>query len=215
MIHLSPAENTPAACFRILFVRRPLDTCMAWIVENRRHAVAATSAEPLLTEQMKRELTEKYFPRYPTKRAVLLPALHMIQHQHGWIATQALEEVAAFLGLEPAEVLDTATFYEEYWLKPKGKYLIAVCRSLACQICSSRQLIEALKQKLGIEPGQTTKDGRFTLVEYECLGSCGTAPAALVNEVLHERLTPEKLQTLLDALPDDPHDYKDPTVTWE
>src|SRR5438094_9068384 len=110
---------------------------MAWITENRRTAVIDRREEPYLTEELKRELANKYFPRYPTKRAVLLPALHAIQHVHGWIPTQALEEVAEFLGLQPAEVLDTASFYEEYWLKPKGKYLIAVCRSLSCEVCGS------------------------------------------------------------------------------
>jgi NADH-quinone oxidoreductase subunit E len=188
---------------------------MAWIVENRRTAVVDKSKGPLLTEEMKAELSAKYFPRYPTKRAVLLPALHYVQHKFGWIPTQALEEVGEFLGLAPAEVLDTATFYEEYWLKPKGRYMIAVCRSLACELCGSLAVTAGLKKKLGIEVGETTADGKFTLVEYECLGSCGTAPAALVNEVLHENIAPADFEKLLNALPDDPHAYRDPTVTWE
>jgi NADH-quinone oxidoreductase subunit E len=164
---------------------------------------------------MKMDLASTYFHRYPTKRAVLLPALHFIQHRYGWIPTQAMEELAEFLGLAPAEVLDTATFYEEYWLKPKGKYLIAVCRSLACELCGSIDLTRRLKAKLGIELGETTPNGKFTLVEYECLGSCGTAPCALCNDVLHENLTAENVDRVLDGLPEDPHEYKDPTVTWE
>jgi NADH-quinone oxidoreductase E subunit len=188
---------------------------MAWIVENRRTQVVEKRAEPYLTDDMKIDLATKYFPRYPTKRAVLLPALHAVQHKYGWIPTQALEEVGAFLELPPAEVLDTATFYEEYWLKPKGKYLIAVCRSLSCEICGSNDVTARLKSKLGIELGETTQDGKFTLVEYECLGSCGTAPAALCNDVLHEDITPDSIAALLDRLPDDPHQYHDPTVTWE
>jgi NADH-quinone oxidoreductase subunit E len=187
---------------------------MAWIVEDRRQQQVA-SGEPLLTEQMKSLLREKYFPRYPTKRAVTLPALHLVQHTYGWIPMQALQEVAEFLELAPAEVLDTATFYEEYWLKPKGKYLIQVCRSLSCELCGSDKITEHLKQKLNIEIGETTADKKFTLIELECLGSCGTAPAALVNEVLHENLTAQKLDEALDQLPDDPHDHKDPTVTSE
>src|SRR4051795_4989496 len=186
---------------------------MAWIVEDRRAAQVA-AGEALLTEEMKRHLRDVYFPRYPTKRAVLLPALHHVQHTYGWIPTQAIQEVAEFLEVAPAEALDTATFYEEYWLKPKGKYLIQVCRSLSCEICDSEKLTEACRRKLGIDVGETSEDGRFTLVELECLGSCGTAPVALVNEVLHEELTPQKLQELIDRLPDDPHDYHDPTVTW-
>jgi NADH-quinone oxidoreductase subunit E len=187
---------------------------MAWLVEDRRAAKVA-AGEPLVTEEIKKHLSDRYFPRYPTKRAALLPALHHIQHQYGHIPLQALQEVAELLELAPAEVLDTASFYEEYWLKPKGKYLIQVCRSLSCEICDSEKLTSMCREKLGIEIGQTTKDGRFTLVELECLGACGTAPVALVNEVLHEELTPAKLQKIIESLPDDPHDYKDPTIEWE
>ena len=188
---------------------------MAWIVENRRTQVVERSDTPYLTDALKAELSGTYFPRYPTKRAVLLPALHAVQHAHGWIPTQALEEIAAFLELQPAEVLDTASFYEEYWLKPKGKYLVAVCRSLACEICGSNDITAVLKKKLGIVPGETTADGKFTLVEYECLGSCGTAPVALCNDVLHENITSDSIARHLDTLPDDPHEYHDPTVTWQ
>src|SRR5204863_8232527 len=187
---------------------------MAWIAEDRRRAVAE-QGEKYLTDELKDHLAQRYFPRYPTKRAVLLPALHHVQHTYGWIPTQAIQEVAEFLEIAPAEALDTATFYEEYWLRPKGKYLLQVFRSLSCEICASSDLTQSICDKLKIEPGQTTKDGRFTLVELECLGACGTAPVALVNEVLHEELTPEKLQKIIDALPDDPHDYKDPTVDWD
>jgi NADH-quinone oxidoreductase subunit E len=187
---------------------------MAWIVEDRR-AAKVEAGEPLLTEEMKKLLQEKYFPRYPTKRAVTLPALHSIQHTYGWIPMQAIQEVAEFLELAPAEVLDTATFYEEYWLKPKGKYLLQVCRSLSCEICGSDKITQHLKAKLGIEMFETTTDKRFTLVELECLGACGGAPCMLINDVLHEDLTAETVDQLIARLPDDPHEYKDPTVTWK
>lgn len=188
---------------------------MAWITENRRTATVERRPEPYLTDELKAELSAKYFPRYPTKRAVLLPALHAIQHKYNWIPPQALEEVAAFLELAPAEVLDTATFYEEYWLKPKGQYLLQVCRSLSCEICASSDLTNHLKEKLVIELGETTDDGRFTLVELECLGACGTAPVMLVNDVLHEELTVAKVERIIATLPRDPHDYKDPTINWD
>jgi NADH-quinone oxidoreductase subunit E len=188
---------------------------MAWITENRRTAVVERRVEPYLTEEIKHELETKYFPRYPTKRAVLLPALHAIQHAYNWIPVQAMEEVGDFLGLAPAEVMDTATFYEEYWLKPKGEYLIQVCRSLSCEICDSRKLTDHCKKKLGVEVGETTADGRFTLVELECLGACGTAPVALVNDVLHENLTTENFDQVLDGLPPKAHDYKDPAIDWK
>jgi NADH-quinone oxidoreductase E subunit len=188
---------------------------MAWRVEDRRSAAVTKDGEaPLLTEPMKKMLAEKYFPRYPTKRAVLLPALHMVQHEHGWIPTRAIAELAEFLQISPAEALDTASFYEEYWLKPKGHYLIQVCRSLACEICGSSRLTEHIRRKLNLDIGQTTPDGRFTLIELECLGACGTAPVMLVNDVLFEDLTPQRIDQILDALPADPHEFKDPTVDW-
>jgi NADH-quinone oxidoreductase E subunit len=188
---------------------------MAWITENRRTEVLERRSEPYLTEELKQHLADKYFPRYPTKRAVLLPALHAIQHTYNWIPPQAMEELGAFLGLAPAEVMDTATFYEEYWLRPKGKYLVSVCRSLSCEICGSDKLTDHLKQKLGVELFETTDDGRYTLIELECLGACGTAPVMLINDVLHENLTVETVDELIAKLPNDPHDYQDPDITWD
>lgn len=187
---------------------------MAWFAEDRRSTLAKASS-PLLTEAMKAHLRERYFPRYPTKRAVLLPALHLVQHEYNWLPTQALAEIAEFLEISPAEVQDTASFYEEYWLKPKGKYLLQVCRSLACEICQSSKLTEHLSKKLGVDVGETTADKRFTLIELECLGACGTAPVMGVNETLHENLDVAKLEEILKGLPDDPHDYKDPSIHWD
>ncbi|HMO26142.1 MAG TPA: NADH-quinone oxidoreductase subunit NuoE [Tepidisphaeraceae bacterium] len=187
---------------------------MAWLVEDRRQ-LQVNEGKPLLTDEMKRHLEHTYFPRYPTRRAVLLPALHHVQHTYGWIPAQAIQEVAEFLEIAPAEALDTATFYEEYWLKPKGKYLIQVCRSLACEVCDSHHLTQHVKDTLGIEIGETTADKRFTLVELECLGACGTAPVLLVNDVLHEEMTVEKLKQVIADLPDDPHDYHDPQIDWK
>lgn len=188
---------------------------MAWITENRTLPPARTSDGPYLTDELKNHLRDTYFPRYPTRRAVLLPALHLVQHTYNWIPTQAIQEVAEFLEMAPAEALDTASFYEEYWLKPKGKYLLQVCRSLSCEICGSRELTEHLKRKLNIEEFETTPDGKFTLVELECLGACGTAPVALVNDALYENLTSEQFDNILASLPEDPHQFKDPTIDWE
>ena len=188
---------------------------MSWRTENRRTATFEATEGPFLTEEMKAHLRDTYFPRYPTKRAVLLPALHMIQHEYNWIPMKAVQEVAEFLEIAPAEALDTATFYEEYWLRPKGKYLVQVCRSLSCEICGSRQVTEHLQNKLGVDVGETTGDGKFTLIELECLGSCGTAPAVLVNDVLYEDVTTQTIDQLIRELPEDPHDFKDPTVNWK
>lgn len=187
---------------------------MAWLAEDRRSTRVA-EGQPLLTDELKAILQDKYFPRYPTKRAVLLPALHLVQHEYNWLPSQAVQEIAEFLEIAPAEALDTASFYEEYWLKPKGKYLVQVCRSLACELCDSQKLSDTVQTQLGIEPFQTTADKRFTLVELECLGACGTAPVVMVNERLYENVDVEQLKQILGTLPDDPHDLKDPGITWE
>ncbi len=174
---------------------------MAWIVKNSSSMQVERRAEPYLDEQLKTKLETEVLPRYPTRRAAVLPALHAVQNKHQWIPYQAMEEIAAFLQLQPSEVADTASFYEMFWLQPKGKYLIMVCESISCELMGHERVIDKLRQKLAIDVGQTTPDGKFTLMHAECLGSCGTAPCALVNERLHENLTPENVSQVLDALP--------------
>jgi NADH:ubiquinone oxidoreductase subunit E len=173
---------------------------MAWIVKDSANAKVERRDEPYLTDEMKREAERTYFPRYETKQGALLPVLHMIQHAYHWIPPQALIEVGEFLGLAPADVLDTASFYEEYWLKPRGTHCIAVCRSIACEFCDHQALTDAVRERLDIELGETTDDGKFTLVELECMGACGEAPVALVDEELKKYCTPEDLVKAIDEL---------------
>lgn len=170
---------------------------MAWITKDSANARIERRAEPYFTAAMAARLSAEILPRYATKQAALLPCLHEVQHAYGWIPPQAMEEIAAFLSLKPADVLDTASFYEEYWLKPKGEHLVAVCRSIACEFCGQREVTDACEQALGIEVGETTDDGKFTLIEIECLGSCGTAPAVLIDETLHEDVKPAQVEAIL------------------
>lgn len=173
---------------------------MAWITKNSAGTQIETRDEPYLTPDMVKELRQTYIPRYAKPKGALFPALHMIQHHYGWIPAQSMKEIAAVLEIAPSEVLDTVTFYEEYWEHPKGEHLISVCRSIACEFCDATKCTEAIKSKLGIDVGETTDDGKFTLVELECIGSCGTAPAALFDEDLHENLTPERAMELIDQI---------------
>jgi NADH-quinone oxidoreductase E subunit len=170
---------------------------MAWITKNSAGAPIERRDQPYLTQPMKEHLRREVLPRYETTLGALMPTLHEIQHAYGWIPHQAMMEVAEFLGITPAQVIDTVTFYEEYWTKPKGRYLIQVCRSIACEFCGHEQLTQAVRETLGIEPGETTDDGMFTLIELECLGSCGTAPALLCNQTLVENATPDGLVKLI------------------
>ena len=173
---------------------------MAWIVKNSAAMQIERREEPYLDEALKAKLEAVVIPRYATRRAATLPVLHEVQHTYNYIPYQALEEVADYLELSASEVLDTASFYEDFWLTPKGKYLIMVCQSLSCELQGHERLMELIQTKLGIVPGETTDDGRFTLVTAECLGSCDTAPCALVNETLYEGLTVENFEQLLDSL---------------
>ena len=173
---------------------------MAWITKYSATLQVERQAEPYLDESLRAKLEAEIVPRYPTRQAATMPVLHAIQDAHGWLSQQAIEEAAQFLGLPAAEVLDTATFYEEYWLQPKGRYVIWVCQSISCELLGEPRLLDRIKQTLGIEVGQTTEDGKFTLMTVECLGSCDTAPCALINEKLHENLTSENFERLLDSL---------------
>lgn len=173
---------------------------MAWIVKNSAATQIERREQPWIDDEMLAKLEAEVLPSYPTKRAALLPVLHAIQHKHNWIPHQAVEEAATLLDLSPAEALDTASFYEDFFLQPKGKYLIMICRSISCELMGQINLLEAVKAKLGIDVGETTNDDRFTLITAECLGSCDTAPVALVNEELHEGLTIENFERVLDSL---------------
>lgn len=170
-------------------------------MKNSAGATIDRRPEPYLDDTLKAELEKTVLPRYPSRRAACLPVLHALQDKYNWLPYQALEETAAFLGVAPSEIADTASFYEMYWTRPKGKYLIMVCQSISCELRGQGELMNRLEKKLGIQPGQTTPDGKFTLMHAECLGSCGTAPCALVNDKLHENLTVENLDRILDALP--------------
>lgn len=171
---------------------------MAWITKKSAEMKTERRAAPYLTSAMKDELSRTILPRYEKKQGAVMHALHMVQEEHGWLPPQSLIEIADFLGLAPADVIDCASFYEEYELKPKGEKVVWVCRSIACEFCGHKDIVDACKKKLGIELGETTDDGKFTLREVECLGSCGTAPVALVGHTLVENLTPQKMTSALD-----------------
>ncbi len=175
---------------------------MAWIVKDSANTQIDRRTEPYWTPKLAKKFEEDILPRYATKQAALLPCVHEVQHTYGWVPHQALEEVADFLDLSFAEVIDAVTFYEEFKLEPVGKYLIQICRSISCELCGYKELSKKVQNKLNILPGETTDDGKFTLLELECLGSCGTAPAALINETLHEDLTWKQLEHELNNLPD-------------
>lgn len=149
---------------------------------------------------MKERWERELLPRYATRQGALMPILHEIQHAHRHVPYQAMVEIASFLKIAPAEVLDTVTFYEEYSTEPRGRCVIGICQSIACEVCGHDKLLDHVRNKLGIEPHETTDDGAFTLLTLECLGSCDTAPVALMNETLHENLTVESVDRLIEEV---------------
>jgi NADH-quinone oxidoreductase E subunit len=169
-----------------------------WKPIDRRNDDVKAQPTPDLSEQT-RSLIRDVCNCYPTRRAALLPALHLAQEQIGYLPAKTLGQVAELLGLSPTEVLDTASFYEMFWLSPKGHKLVAVCESFACELCGQVDLLGALEGKLRIKPGETTPDGRFTLITVQCLAACDRAPVVMVNDVLFERVSVEKLDEVLAA----------------
>ena len=137
----------------------------------------------------------------PAKRSMLLTALYIAQEQYGYLTEDAVERVASRLGLTVSDVYSMASFYNLYRTKPTGRFVLQVCEGLSCHLADgAERLVDYLRKELRIEVGETTKDGRFTLQTVQCLASCGTSPAMRVNDSLHENMTVEKVDELLETL---------------
>ena len=143
---------------------------------------------------------EKILKRYPTKQAALLPVLWVAQETWGWISKEAAEEVARTLDLPPSHVDGVLTFYTMFNLKPVGKNLLQVCTSISCHLGGAEGLIEHCGRKLGIGLEETSKDGKFTLVEVECIAGCDRAPSMMVNDKYYEPMDAKALDALLERL---------------
>jgi NADH-quinone oxidoreductase subunit E len=154
----------------------------------------------VLSDELKTRIA-RLEERYPQAKSALLPALHLAQREHGgWLSDEVMAEVAQVMGLPPAEVRSVTSFYTMFNRQPVGKYLVQVCTNISCSLLGAEHIVEHLKRKLGIEVGETTPGGLFTLLEVECLGSCGTAPMMQVNDAYHENLTVERVDAILAEL---------------
>lgn len=137
----------------------------------------------------------------PARRAMLLTALYVAQEQYGCLSPEAIKRVAERIGMSEKDVLETASFYSMYHMKPVGRHVIQVCEGLSCHLAGGAEnLLAYLKEKLGIKPGETTPDGEFTLVSVQCLASCGSSPAMRINDTLYENLTTDKVDMILEEL---------------
>lgn len=187
---------------------------MAWPTVNRNQPSADRKAEPVLPDDVRRKI-ESFFPRYETKRAALLPALHITQEALGFISWQAMEEIADLLGIASSDVFDVVTFYTHYWTKPRGRRTITVCRSITCEVMGANGLLDAIKKHLGIDEHETTPDGAYSLATEECLALCDHAPCLLINERKYGGVRPEDVPALLadpdnDRLPFERSELYDP-----
>ena len=145
-------------------------------------------------------VAEEIIARYPRKRSALIPLLHLAQEQDGYVTEEAMVHIAELVGITPAEVLGTASFYEMFKREPVGEYVINVCTNISCMLLGGEELLHHLEGRLGIKAGETTPDGKFTLEDVECIAACTEAPCLQVNYRYFNRVTHEQADQLLDDL---------------
>lgn len=159
-----------------------------------------TTDKRVLTDEMIDQI-KALFPRYPTRQAVTLPALHVVQQHLRHVPLAAVVEIADLLELAPAQVQDTLSFYGFFNQdKPHGQTRVWVCRSLSCALRGGEEILDQMCQRLGIQPGQTTKDGKLTIEYAECLGACDHAPCMLAGDHLHKDLDEQKADDFVNSV---------------
>lgn len=145
-------------------------------------------------------IAQEIIARYPRVKSALIPVLHLAQEQEGYVSTEAMAHIAELMGLTPAEVYGTASFYEMFKFHPVGRYCINVCTNISCQLLGAWELLEHAEEHLGIKAGSTTADGMFTLEDVECIAACTEAPALQVNYRYRNKVTAEQFDELVRAL---------------
>jgi len=146
---------------------------------------------------------DQWVAKYPSdqKRSAVMAALRIVQDQNGgWISSELIDAVAAYLEMSSMAVYEVATFYSMYELKPVGRHKICLCTNVSCMLCGSDNILAYLQKRLGIGFGETTADGRFSLKEVECLGACGGAPMMQIHNTYYENLTPDRIDEILAML---------------
>jgi NADH-quinone oxidoreductase subunit E len=139
-------------------------------------------------------------PRYPDRHSAVIPALRLAQEKHGWLSPEALREAAAALDETPAYCLSIASFYDMFHLEPVGRHSVEVCTNLACALAGAKDVVDALAEALGIDPGETTPDGEITLRTVECLGGCGYATVVSVDQRYRQNVTAANAAEIVEGL---------------
>lgn len=164
--------------------------------------MAGATASAELSAHVRAEI-DSWKQKFPEERqrSAVIAALHAVQHEHGYLTPELMEAVAGYLDLPPIQVFEVGAFYSMFETKPIGRHSVSVCTNISCMLCGGDDILEHVKDKLGIEPGQSTSDGRvFLKAEYECLAACTGAPMMMVDHKYYENLTPEKVAEILDGL---------------
>jgi NADH-quinone oxidoreductase subunit E len=145
---------------------------------------------------------EKMKARYPAgfESSLVLPCLRRVQEDRGFVADSDIDGLVEYLGVPRVQIEEVLSFYTQFRRKPIGRWHVQTCRNVTCSMRGAERLIDHLRRKLGVAPGETTADGRFTLSTVECLGSCGTAPVVMLNDAYHENMSAEKVDALLGGL---------------
>ncbi|HEV2500069.1 MAG TPA: NADH-quinone oxidoreductase subunit NuoE [Terriglobia bacterium] len=151
----------------------------------------------MLSPEERQEI-ETELRHYPTKQAVCIDAMKIVQKHRGWVSDESLKDIAEMLEMSVDELDGVATFYNLIYRKPVGRHVISVCDSVSCWVMGYERLRESLKSRLGIKMGETTADGRFTLIPIVCLGACDHAPTLMVDQELHHDVDPQKLDSVLE-----------------
>jgi NADH-quinone oxidoreductase E subunit len=165
--------------------------------QSASHSQHGADEAPVFTGERRKEL-DAILARYPSRMAALLPALWIVQDTHGWVSERSMAEVAVLLNLTPAYVKGVVSFYTMYHQHPVGRYFIQVCTTTPCNICGAEDVVKSFLKHTGCgELGVTSEDGRFTVIEVECLGACGFATPVMINAEFVESVTPESVPALL------------------
>jgi NADH-quinone oxidoreductase subunit E len=170
--------------------------------------------DSLIKPELRKEI-EQLMAQYPMPKSAILPALHRVQEELGWVPEPAQEELAEIFGIAPQDVQSLVTFYYMYHREPVGRYVLKVCRSISCHLCGAAEVIKHLEQKLEIKLGETTPDGEFTLVGGECLAACTGAPCLQVNDRFFENASNQKLDDLLSSLKSGDPRYPKAVASWQ
>jgi NADH-quinone oxidoreductase subunit E len=166
-------------------------------------AIAAAGPTAVLSEHTRHDI-DAWIAKFPQgqQRSAVLAALRAVQHQNnGFLTTELMDAVAAYLSLPPIQVYEVAAFYSMFETKPVGRIHVSVCTNISCMLCGSDKVVDHIQKKLGIKIGESTPDGKFYLKrEEECLAACNNAPMMMIDHVYYEHLTPEKVDQILDSL---------------